>query len=308
MKKINSRNKFQFLNVDNFEIILKFLNFDDIPNFVRACEKSKSHYLRQTILKLFKPFYKNKIQKSIEYVSSDTAHAKQLLLQKKPTKLFEKYLNLRTISFPKFVDHVVLTPKFRMVSHIDGFFSIEQKFEKQYSIVKLQKVFMQTLAIDFRVINLLSWIFSSKHFITFILNHQNNVFIIFKEGQILICGKTGKVSMCFQRDKLLLTSHFISRNKTFFMSYRKHNDNFVVYHISSGEIFSFSNSLKSIFLNPNSILDYKFFKSNGISFGLIHSNDSLFNQMMGHICKIQNLSKVSNPNRFDEVLNELHNN
>ena len=69
MKKIvNSKSKFQFLHVNNLEIILKFLNFDDLPQILRACTKSKSNYLRQNILQLFETFYENKIQTSIEFL------------------------------------------------------------------------------------------------------------------------------------------------------------------------------------------------------------------------------------------------
>jgi ferritin len=137
MKKIDSRNKFQFLNVDNFEIILKFLNFDDLAHFLRACEKSKSNNLKQTIRKLFQIFHKNQIQKSIEYLSSKRFHDKQ----KNSTNFLDKYLNFKTISLPKFVEHAIQTPHFRFVSHTDGFFSIEQKLKngKQYKIMSIQK-------------------------------------------------------------------------------------------------------------------------------------------------------------------------
>ena len=259
MKKFNSRNRFQFLNVDNFEIILKFLNFDDLPNLLRACEKSKSNYLRQTMTKIFQIFHKNQIQKSIEYVSSEIFHAKQVP-QKYSIKYFEKYLNLKTITLPKFVKHVIQTPHFRIVSHIDGFFSIEQKLEKQkqYSIVSIQNLYCQHYKTDTKLLNL---IFSSKHFITLILNHHNNISILFQRGELSICGKTGKLRFCSQKTKLHPISFFISENKTYLMSHIETSDTFVVFHISSGKIFSFKNlSLKSIFLNPNSKLDYEFLK------------------------------------------------
>jgi len=198
--------------------------------------------------------------------------------------------NLKTILLPKFVDHVIQTPKFRIVSHIDGVFSIEQKLEnqKQYSNVSIQYLSSQRYeeynSTDRSFIKLLNLIFSSKHFIASILNHQNYIFMIFHAGQISICGKTGKISICLQRT----TNHFISRNVTYFMAFFETNNNFAIYHLPSGEIFYFQNScLKSILLNPNSKVDYDFLKNNGKSSGLVDSKDSLFNQMMMHICKIK---------------------
>jgi len=139
MKKFIPKHKLQFLHVDNFEIILKFLNFDDLPYFLCACEKSKSKHLKQTIVKLFETFYENQIQNSIEYLSTETFHAQQQL-KKKSTQLFEKFRTPKTISLPKFVEHVIQTPKFRIVSHIDDSITIEKKFQSlnQYSIVKIQ--------------------------------------------------------------------------------------------------------------------------------------------------------------------------
>ena len=303
MKKFNSRNKFQFLNVDNFEIILKFLNFDDLPNLLRACEKSKSNYLRQTMKKIFQTFHKNQIQKLIEYVSSEMFHAKQL--KKNSVKFFEKYLNLKTISLPKFVKHVIQTPHFRIVTHIDGFFSIEQKLkkQKQYSIVNVQDLISQRFSTDLgrdsTGIELLNLIFSSKHFITLILNHHNNICILFQNGEIFICGKTGKTRVCFQKTKLHPISFFISENKTYLMLHIETSDTFVVFHIFSGKIFCFKNlSLKSIFLNPNSKLDYEFLKTNGESFQFVNSKDYLYHEMMCHISEKSHLLKLQNSIKF----------
>jgi len=298
MEKINSRNKFQFLNVDNFEIILKFLNFDDLPYFVRACDKSKSDYLKQTIRKLFQTFHKKKIQKSIEYINSETFHLKQQLPYGK-TNFFEKYyLNLqKTIQLPKFMDHVIQTPKFRIISHIDGFLSIEQKLEnqKQYSIVSIHKLFYQRYSNNVNFIKLSSVKFSLKNFIAFILNHHNNIFILFQEGQIFICGKTGNFRACFQNNKPSTIFHFMSRNNTYYMSYLETTNDFVIYHISSGEIFCFMNSsLRSIFLNPNSNLDYDFLKKNGKSSGFVNPTEFLLSQMSTHICVLN--CKILNPN------------
>jgi len=222
------------------------------------------------------------------------------LPKKKFTKFFEKYLNSKTISLPKFVEHVIQTPKFRIISHIDGFFTIEQKLEsqKEYSIVSIQNLFSQYYPNDLSFIKLLRLKFCAKQFITIILNHQNYIFIIFQEGQISICGKTGKTRLCFQHDKFRPILFFISRNKSYFISYRE--SDCVVYHISSGEIFCFKNSsLKSILLNPNSKLNYDFLKENGKLCGFVNS-EKLFNQMVIHICEIS----------FGEVsvaLNEIDN-
>lgn len=131
MNKIDSTNKFQFVNVDNFEIILKFLIFDDLFHLFGACEKSKSNYLRQTIHKLFQKFHKNKIQKSIEYISSDEIFYAIQKQKKNSTLFFEKYLNLKPIFLPKFVEHIIQTSIFCIVIHIDGFFYIEQKSQNQ---------------------------------------------------------------------------------------------------------------------------------------------------------------------------------
>jgi hypothetical protein len=308
MKKINS-NKFQYLNVNNFEIILKFLNFDDLSHILRACEKSKSNYLKQTILKLFQTFYKKKIKNSIQYMSSEIFHAKQIP-HKNSIKFFEKYLNLKTISLPKFIEHVIEIPKFRIVSHIDGFFSIEQKLEHKYVIVSLQNLFSQQYPTDTYFIKLLDLIFSPKYFITFISTHQNDIFIIFQAAQIFICGKTGHVRWCCQPNNLRKMTYFIPGNKTYFMSYLEPHDKFVVYHISSGEIFIFeiSSNLKSIFMNPNSKLDYDFLKNNGKSSGFVDSTNYLFNQMMAKICEITHgtMGKTSNQ-KLNEILNEIDN-
>ena len=321
MTKIDSpKNKFQFLNVNNFEIILKFLNFDDFPQFLRACEKSKSNYLRQTIRKLFQTFHKTQIQNSIEYVSSEMFHAKQQPKKNSTTKFFEKYLKPKTILLPKFVEHVIQTQKCRIVSHIDGCFSIEQKLENQkhYSLVSIASLFVLNCR-DFNSINMperffqvLNWTFSSKNFISSILNHQNSIFITFQAGQIFICGETGESSMCIQSNKTKEICHFISKNKTYFISYLKTSEHFVVYHISSGEIFVFENSsLKSIFLNPNYDLDYNFLKNNGKSSGFANSKDYLINQMMTHLSHIWEINysifpKTLNP-RFNDILNALDN-
>jgi hypothetical protein len=307
IKKIDSRNKIQFLNVDNFEIVLKYLNFDDLPHFLRACEKSKSNFLKQTILKLFQIFHKKQIQKSIEYVRSEIFHTK-----KKSTKFFEKYLNSKPISLPKFVDHVIQTTKFRIISHNidDGFFSIEQKLEKQkqYSITSIEKLLSQSQVADINYMILVKSTFSFKHFITIILNHYGNIFMIFKEGQIFICGKTGKVNVFFQSRKLHPIYHFISKKKVYLMSYGETNNNFFVYHISSGEIFCFENSLKFILLNPNSDLDYDFLKNNGKSSEFLKEQDDfLLDQMTTDICLITSDSSL-NPNRFKEILNEIYGN
>jgi len=283
-KKINSgKNKLQFLNVDNFEIILKFLNFDDLPSFLSACEKSKSNYLRQTSRKLFQKFRKNQIQTSIEYVSSE------MLLAPKPkstTKFFGKYLNLKTISLPKFMQHIIQTPKFRIVSHVDGFFSIEKKLDnqqKQYSMIKIKHLFFQHYSTEINYIKLLNLIFSSKNFITSILNHENNIFIIFEQGQIFICGKTGRVRWYCQPT----ISRFISGNTAYFMSYFEENNDSVVYHIASGEIFCFKNSsLKSLFLHSNSKVDYTFLKNNGKSSGFV--NDDLSKNFIPQLNEILN--------------------
>jgi hypothetical protein len=288
MKKINPTSKFQFLNVNDFEIILKYLNFDELSPLLRACEKSKSDYLKQTILNLFQRFSKKPIQKSIEYLSFKMfqyQHAKQ---ESKANFIifFEKLqsFNLKTISLPKFVEHVIQTPKFRVVSHIDGFFSIEQKLKnhKQYSIMSLNHLFSpgNFNSTDLKLLNL---IFSPKNFITSILNHQNYIFMIFQAGQISMCGKTGTMHICVFKvtNCTRAISHFISKDKTYFMSYFEKGNNYVVYHISSGEIFCFENtSLKSTLLNLNSKLDYNFLKNNGKSSRFVDTTNYLFNQRM----------------------------
>jgi len=316
MKKINSTSKFQFLNVDNFEIVLKFLNFDDLAHFLRSCEKSKSNYLKQTIRKIFQTFHKNQIQKSIEYLSSERFHARKPH-KNSSTKFFEKYVNSKTISLPKFVEHVIQTPQLRFVSHIDGFFSIEQKLqnEKQYTIMSIQTLFFKNCKTsntsDSNTTKLLNLIFSSKHFITSILNQQDYISIIFQAGEILICGKTGKARMSCYNDESKTIFHFLPENKSYFMYIFEISNTFVVYHISSGELFYFDNysSLKSIFLNPNSIVDYDFFKNNAKSSKFANSTNFLSRQMMTYIykMKVNKLSMLSHPKQVNEVLNEIAN-
>jgi hypothetical protein len=279
MKKIVSRHKLQFLHVDNFEIILKFLNFDDLPHFLCACEKSKSKHLKQTFVKLFKTFYENQIQNSIEYLSSERFHARKPH-KNSSTKFFEKFFPLKIISLPKFVEHAIQTPKFRIVSHIDGFITIEQKCLtlNQYSIVKIQELLIFTKhcktfnSNNTNFIKFLNLIFSSKHFITSILNDESYISIIFQAGEISLCGQTGKTRMYYKCNPSVQSlSHFIPRNKTYFISFLETCDDFIVYHISSRELFSFENSsLKSIVLNPNSKLDYNFFKKNGKFSGFLN--------------------------------------
>jgi hypothetical protein len=310
-----TRNKFQYLNVNNFEIILKFLNLDDLPNFRRVCEKSKSNCLKQTILKLFQKFYKTKIQNSIEFLpinSSEMSHAKQT-----PKKFLEKIITSKTILLPKFVEHVIQTPKFRIISYIDGFFFIEEKLENQtqYSTVSAQQLFSKRFAdldsTDASFIKLLNLTFSSKHFITFILNHHNNnIFILFQAGEIFICGKTGKIRMGFHCNNLINISHFMSHDKTYLMSFLETSANFIVYHIVSGELFLFENSsnLKSILLHQNSKLGYDFFKNNGKSLGFVHAKDFLYLQMMTHIMKIKvnETSEKLNSNSVNDLLNKIN--
>jgi len=195
-----------------------------------------------------------------------------------------------------------------------AFFLFEQKLKNQtqYSLVSIQYLYSQRCgdfnSTDLNFVKLLNLIFSSKHFIISILDHQNYIFMIFEFGEIYICGKTGKTRMCFQSTNLRTVSHFISRNKTYFMFYFEIRNNFAVYHIPSGEIFIFENSsLKSILLNPNSELDYNFFKNNGTSSRFADSKDYLFNQMMTQICKIRSnqISKALNPD-LNKILNEIH--
>jgi len=300
MKKINStRNKLQYLDIDNFETVLKFLNFDDLSHFLHACEKSKSNYLRETILSLCQKFHKKQSQESIEYLSFSKAKPPP---QNNSTIFFQSipYINyVKTILLPKFVKHVIQTPKYRIVSHIDGFFSIEQKLQnqKQYLIVSTTNLIFQFCGdlnlIDINFIKLLNFRFSSKHFMTSILNHKHYIFMIFQGGQIFLCGKTGKAHICVFKAKSCTPaiSHFISREKTYFMSYFEKKNNFVVYHISSGEIFCFENSkLKSILLNPNSKLDYNFLKNNGKSSRFLNSEDNL----SSNICIID-IDEMSKP-------------
>jgi len=235
MKKIVLRHKLQFLNVDNFEIILKFLTFDDLPQIFRACEKSKSNYLKKTIVKLFATFYEKQIQNSIEYISSETFHAKQQL-KKKSTQLFDKFRTSKTISLPKFVENAIQTPKFRIVSHIDGSITIEQKILilNQYLIVNIQDLFLSVQhcktfnSSNINLINLLK-IFSSKYFITSILNDESYISIIFQAGEIVLCGQTGKTSMYYKCNPSVQSlSHFIPRNKTYFISFLETRDDFIV--------------------------------------------------------------------------------
>jgi len=313
MKKIVSRHKLQFLHVDNFEIILKFLTFDDLPHFLCACEKSKSKHLTQTIVKLFKTFYEKQIQNSIEYLSSETFHAKQQL-KKKSTQFFEKFRTPKTISFPKFVEHAIQTPKFRIVSHIDGSITIEQKCLtlNQYSTVTIQDLLLfikpckvsceQFNSNNRNLIKFLNLIFSSKYFITSILNDENYISIIFQAGEISLYGKTGKTRMYYKCNQSVQSlSHFIPRNKTYFISFFETSDAFIVYHISSRELFSFENSsLKSIVLNPNSKLDYNFFKKNGKFSGFLNPKHFVSLQMISQSVTIY-------PNVVDEMLNEIEN-
>jgi hypothetical protein len=198
-----------------------------------------------------------------------------------------------------------------MVTHIDGFFSIEQKLEneKQYSIVKIHDLFSEYYSTDISFRKLVSLIFCSKQFITFILTHDNNIFILFQGGEISICGKTSNIRICFQNINEVHPSYFISTNKTYFMSYLETSNTFVIYHISSGEIFFFENSsLKSIFLNSNSKLDYDFLKNNGKSSGFVDSKNYLFNQIICHFCNVTSnkISKFLNPNQFNEILSEIN--
>jgi len=188
---------------------------------------------------------------------------------------------------------VIQTPKFRIVSHIDGFFSIERKLEneKNYKIVGINKLFFQHHLTEISFIRLLNLIFSSENFITSILNLENNIFIIFQAGKILICGKTGQVRWWCQPT----ISHFICGNNAYFMSHFEENHDFVVYHLSSGEIFCFKNnlSLKSVFLisNSNWQLDYNFLKNNGKSSGFVGDD----------------ISKRILPQFNDEILNKTDN-
>jgi len=312
-----STQKLQFLHVHNFEIILKFLTFDDLPHFLRACEKSKSISLRKTIFKLFATFYENQIQNSIEYLSSEIFHAKQQL-KTKSKKVFEKFLTLKTRCLPKFIEHAIQTPEFRIVSHIDGFFSIEQKFltSKKYSIVSIQYLLSQNCK-DFNsnnlpFIKLLDLIFSSKHFITSLLHHENNIFMIFQTGEISFCGKTGKTRIFFQSNQFETISHFISEHKTYFISFYESSHNFVAYHIASRELFVFENSfLKSTVLNPSSKLDYDFFKKNGKFSGFVNSKHFVSMQTLSHLCEMSNTeieidrsTVVLDPNFVNEILND----
>lgn len=163
---------------------------------------------------------------------------------------------------------------------------------------------------DISFIQILNLIFSSKNLITSFLNNQNYIYIIFQAGQIAICGKTGETKICFRPTRIKSISHFISKTKTYFISYIEQYDNFIVYHITSGELFLFVNSsLKSILLNSNSKLDYEFFKNNGKSSGFVNSKDHLFVQMMHHICNIKysQISDVFSKPRFKTILNEIEN-
>jgi hypothetical protein len=91
----------------------------------------------------------------------------------------------------------------------------KKKKEKEYSIVSIQNLVFPHYSTD---IKLLHSIFSSKYFITLILNHHNNIFILFQKGEISICGKTGKIRFCFQKTNLHPPiSFFISENKTYLM-------------------------------------------------------------------------------------------
>jgi len=315
MKKFIPKHKFQFLHVDNFEIILKFLTFDDLPHFLCACEKSKSKHLTQTIVKLFKTFYEKQIQNSIEYLSSETFHAKQQL-KKKSTQFFEKFRTPKTISLPKFVKHAIQTPKFRIVSHIDGSITIEQKclILNQYSTVTIQDLLFSRHCKNFNsnisLIKFFNLIFSSKYFITSILNDESYISIIFQAGEIFLCGKTGKTKIFYKCNEFKSRSYFISRNTTYIISFLETSDDFVVYHISSRELFSCENSsLKSIVLNPNSKLDYNFFKKNGKFSGFAKPTDFLYKQIMGHSGEnpVDISATFFNSNVVDEMLNEMEN-
>jgi len=228
------------------------------------------------------------------------------LVSKNVFEKYKMYLNFKSKSLPKFVDHMIQTPHFRIVSHIDGSFYIEKKLknQKQYSVVSIQSLFSQYFSIDISLANILNLIFSTKHFITFILNQDNEIFIIFQLGQIAICGKTGKIQMGFQSNILCPLSFISEISKTYFMAFLEKSNNIIFYHIASAEIFCF----QCIFGNPNSKLDYDFLKNNKKkSFELVDSQNCLFNQMVTHIYKIKCDEILKTPNGFNEILNAIDN-
>jgi len=103
--------------------IFKYLNLEDFSSIQIAYEKSKSSILQKQFLKFSKTFSKKTLNDEdiFEFTEENISSTKQ-------TNCFNFFWKPEEpIKFSNFIDHVMIYYEFRLISYIDGSFSIEIK-------------------------------------------------------------------------------------------------------------------------------------------------------------------------------------